>query len=158
MFLRNLKLLLLHRNQFLVVSFFFVTPRALGKIAPCEVTTLTRAFCSVLYVVELEGVNLKTFFIVYGFLYFSIDHDRPLSKAGQADAKIVSQKLQQLGWIPQLILSRCGYDTDNFGRTNAICLEFFDHFSVLFGVCFVAVMHCERGRRLRQCRNKCESS
>ncbi|KAF3451928.1 hypothetical protein FNV43_RR08024 [Rhamnella rubrinervis] len=33
------------------------------------------------------------------------DHDRPLSKAGQADAKKVSQKLQQLGWIPQLILS-----------------------------------------------------
>lgn len=34
------------------------------------------------------------------------DHDRPLSKAGQADAVIVSYKLQQLGWIPQLILSR----------------------------------------------------
>ncbi|KAF5475036.1 hypothetical protein F2P56_006883 [Juglans regia] len=33
------------------------------------------------------------------------DHDRPLSKAGQADAVIVSYKLQQLGWIPQLILS-----------------------------------------------------
>ncbi|KAG6642003.1 hypothetical protein CIPAW_09G113200 [Carya illinoinensis] len=33
------------------------------------------------------------------------DHDRPLSKAGQADAIIVSYKLQQLGWIPQLILS-----------------------------------------------------
>ncbi|KAM7264540.1 hypothetical protein ACFE04_002223 [Oxalis oulophora] len=33
------------------------------------------------------------------------DHDRPLSKAGQADAIIVSQKLQQLAWIPQLILS-----------------------------------------------------
>ncbi|GLT64397.1 hypothetical protein SLA2020_368940 [Shorea laevis] len=33
------------------------------------------------------------------------DHDRPLSKAGQADAVIVSQKLQQLGWIPELILS-----------------------------------------------------
>ncbi|CAM9000662.1 unnamed protein product [Rhodiola kirilowii] len=33
------------------------------------------------------------------------DHDRPLSKAGQADAVSVSQKLQQLGWIPELILS-----------------------------------------------------
>ncbi|XP_062162558.1 uncharacterized protein At3g52155, chloroplastic isoform X2 [Alnus glutinosa] len=33
------------------------------------------------------------------------DHDRPLSKAGQDDAVIVSQKLQQLGWIPELILS-----------------------------------------------------
>lgn len=33
------------------------------------------------------------------------DHDRPLSKAGEADAVRVSHKLQQLGWIPQLILS-----------------------------------------------------
>ncbi|XP_031266894.1 uncharacterized protein At3g52155, chloroplastic-like isoform X1 [Pistacia vera] len=33
------------------------------------------------------------------------DHDRPLSKAGRDDAIKVSQKLQQLGWIPQLILS-----------------------------------------------------
>ncbi|CAK9167057.1 unnamed protein product [Ilex paraguariensis] len=32
------------------------------------------------------------------------DHDRPLSKAGQADAIKVSHKLQQLGWIPELIL------------------------------------------------------
>ncbi|WCJ34563.1 Phosphoglycerate mutase family protein [Euphorbia peplus] len=33
------------------------------------------------------------------------DHDRPLSKSGQLDAAKVSLKLQQLGWIPQLILS-----------------------------------------------------
>ncbi|XP_021902133.1 uncharacterized protein LOC110817769 [Carica papaya] len=33
------------------------------------------------------------------------DHDRPLSKAGRADAVKVSQKLQDLGWVPQLILS-----------------------------------------------------
>uniref|UniRef100_A0A5B7BIE1 Phosphoglycerate mutase family protein n=1 Tax=Davidia involucrata TaxID=16924 RepID=A0A5B7BIE1_DAVIN len=33
------------------------------------------------------------------------DHDRPLSKAGQADAIKVSHDLQQLGWIPELILS-----------------------------------------------------
>ncbi|KAG5242280.1 hypothetical protein OIU77_029389 [Salix suchowensis] len=33
------------------------------------------------------------------------DHDRPLSKSGELDAAKVSQKLQQLGWIPQLILS-----------------------------------------------------
>nr|XP_023903843.1 uncharacterized protein At3g52155, chloroplastic-like isoform X1 [Quercus suber] len=32
------------------------------------------------------------------------DHDRPLSKAGQVDAARVSHKLQQLGWIPELIL------------------------------------------------------
>ncbi|CAN6204071.1 unnamed protein product [Urochloa humidicola] len=32
------------------------------------------------------------------------DHDRPLSKAGRADAISVSNKLQQLGWIPELIL------------------------------------------------------
>lgn len=35
-----------------------------------------------------------------------VDHDRPLSETGQADAVKVSHKLQQLGWIPQLILSR----------------------------------------------------
>ncbi|KAK8646363.1 hypothetical protein V6N13_120152 [Hibiscus sabdariffa] len=33
------------------------------------------------------------------------DHDRPLSKSGRADAVAVSQKLQRMGWIPQLILS-----------------------------------------------------
>ncbi|KAJ6921268.1 hypothetical protein NC652_015237 [Populus alba x Populus x berolinensis] len=33
------------------------------------------------------------------------DHDRPLSKSGELDAAKVSQKLQHLGWIPQLILS-----------------------------------------------------
>ncbi|XP_050226992.1 uncharacterized protein At3g52155, chloroplastic [Mercurialis annua] len=33
------------------------------------------------------------------------DHDRPLSQAGRADATTLSLKLQQLGWIPQLILS-----------------------------------------------------
>ncbi|OWM85679.1 uncharacterized protein At3g52155, chloroplastic [Punica granatum] len=32
------------------------------------------------------------------------DHDRPLSKAGRADAIKVSQKLKELGWIPELIL------------------------------------------------------
>ncbi|XP_071713815.1 uncharacterized protein At3g52155, chloroplastic isoform X3 [Rutidosis leptorrhynchoides] len=34
------------------------------------------------------------------------DHDRPLSKTGEMDAIQVTYKLQQLGWIPQLILSR----------------------------------------------------
>ncbi|KAK7246057.1 hypothetical protein RIF29_40915 [Crotalaria pallida] len=33
------------------------------------------------------------------------DHDRPLSKSGKADAVRVSRNLQQLGWIPELILS-----------------------------------------------------
>ncbi|CAI8583834.1 unnamed protein product [Vicia faba] len=33
------------------------------------------------------------------------DHDRPLSKSGKEDAVKVSLKLQQLGWIPELILS-----------------------------------------------------
>ncbi|KAF9618339.1 hypothetical protein IFM89_000974 [Coptis chinensis] len=32
-------------------------------------------------------------------------HDRPLSKAGRADAVSVSRKLQERGWLPQLILS-----------------------------------------------------
>ncbi|KAI3969575.1 hypothetical protein MKX01_020136 [Papaver californicum] len=33
------------------------------------------------------------------------DHSRPLSNDGRADAITVSTKLQQLGWLPQLILS-----------------------------------------------------
>ncbi|KAI4296101.1 hypothetical protein L6164_036088 [Bauhinia variegata] len=33
------------------------------------------------------------------------DHERPLSKSGKADAAKISCKLQQLGWIPELILS-----------------------------------------------------
>ncbi|XP_074570998.1 uncharacterized protein At3g52155, chloroplastic [Curcuma longa] len=33
------------------------------------------------------------------------DHDRPLSKAGRNDAVSISNKLQQMGWIPELILS-----------------------------------------------------
>ncbi|XP_057754376.1 uncharacterized protein At3g52155, chloroplastic [Arachis stenosperma] len=32
------------------------------------------------------------------------DHDRPLSKSGRVDAVKVSLKLQELGWIPELIL------------------------------------------------------
>ncbi|KAI8534459.1 hypothetical protein RHMOL_Rhmol10G0091300 [Rhododendron molle] len=35
---------------------------------------------------------------------FVKDHDRPLSRTGQSDAIEVSQKLQKLGWIPELIL------------------------------------------------------
>ncbi|KAL1563057.1 hypothetical protein AAHA92_05565 [Salvia divinorum] len=33
------------------------------------------------------------------------DHDRPLSKLGRADAVKLGQKLEHLGWIPQLVLS-----------------------------------------------------
>ncbi|KAI3495115.1 hypothetical protein L1887_37286 [Cichorium endivia] len=33
------------------------------------------------------------------------DHDRPLSKTGEADAIQVTYKLKELGWIPELILS-----------------------------------------------------
>jgi hypothetical protein len=43
-----------------------------------------------------------------GFLFVCADHDRPLSKSGKEDAVRVSLKLQQLGWIPELILSRLG--------------------------------------------------
>ncbi|ANM63656.1 Phosphoglycerate mutase family protein [Arabidopsis thaliana] len=35
----------------------------------------------------------------------TIDHDRPLSKTGEADAAKVAQILSSLGWLPQLILS-----------------------------------------------------
>ncbi|XP_022926854.1 uncharacterized protein At3g52155, chloroplastic isoform X1 [Cucurbita moschata] len=33
------------------------------------------------------------------------DHDRPLSKDGKVDAIKIAQKLQELNWIPELILS-----------------------------------------------------
>ncbi|XP_073061566.1 uncharacterized protein At3g52155, chloroplastic-like [Primulina eburnea] len=33
------------------------------------------------------------------------DHDRPLSKSGRADAVKLSQKLKEIGWVPELILS-----------------------------------------------------
>ncbi|KAJ6810506.1 uncharacterized protein M6B38_366650 [Iris pallida] len=36
---------------------------------------------------------------------FFRDHDRPLSKAGREDAISVSVKLEEMGWVPQLILS-----------------------------------------------------
>ncbi|KAK8913990.1 hypothetical protein KSP39_PZI024108 [Platanthera zijinensis] len=36
---------------------------------------------------------------------FLRDHDRPLSKIGKADAMSISRRLQQMGWIPELILS-----------------------------------------------------
>ncbi|MQL78339.1 hypothetical protein Taro_010754 [Colocasia esculenta] len=34
-----------------------------------------------------------------------IDHDRPLSKAGRSDATKIASRLQQMGWVPELILS-----------------------------------------------------
>jgi hypothetical protein len=51
----------------------------------------------------LFAISMNFFLIV---LIKKIDHDRPLSKSGELDAAKVSQKLQHLGWIPQLILSR----------------------------------------------------
>ncbi|XP_023003768.1 uncharacterized protein At3g52155, chloroplastic isoform X2 [Cucurbita maxima] len=39
------------------------------------------------------------------FYHCSLDHDRPLSKDGKVDAIKIAQKLQELNWIPELILS-----------------------------------------------------
>lgn len=39
----------------------------------------------------------------------TIDHDRPLTKTGRADAAKVAQVLSTLGWLPQLILSRSSF-------------------------------------------------
>ncbi|KAF3325940.1 Histidine phosphatase superfamily (branch 1) [Carex littledalei] len=36
---------------------------------------------------------------------FTKDHDRPLSQVGRNDAISISHKLEQMGWIPELILS-----------------------------------------------------
>lgn len=43
--------------------------------------------------------------MLVNFALLVIDHDRPLSKIGRADAMSISRKLQQMGWIPELILS-----------------------------------------------------
>lgn len=48
------------------------------------------------------------------------DHDRPLSKAGRADAISVSNKLQQMGWIPELILCRCVTDSNLCKTVNQL--------------------------------------
>jgi phosphohistidine phosphatase SixA len=40
-------------------------------------------------------------------IFLASDHDRPLSKSGRAEAISVSDKLEQMGWIPELILCRC---------------------------------------------------
>nr|CAB3456720.1 unnamed protein product [Digitaria exilis] len=45
--------------------------------------------------------SAKAACLIFGLMS---DHDRPLSKAGRADAISVSNKLQQMGWIPELIL------------------------------------------------------
>lgn len=41
-----------------------------------------------------------------GLFWLLLDHDRPLSKSGRADAIKVARKLKEMGWIPELILSR----------------------------------------------------
>lgn len=46
--------------------------------------------------------------------FLCADHDRPLSKSGKEDAMKVSSKLQQLGWIPELILCRLGLGNSVF--------------------------------------------
>jgi phosphohistidine phosphatase SixA len=48
------------------------------------------------------------------------DHDRPLSKAGRADAISVSNKLQQMGWVPELILCRCVSSSNLWKTVNQL--------------------------------------
>ena len=45
-----------------------------------------------------------------------LDHDRPLSKTGRADAADVSFKLQNMGWVPQLIL--CRFDMPSMSQSD----------------------------------------
>lgn len=52
--------------------------------------------------------------------YCSLDHDRPLSKDGKVDAIKIAHKLQELSWIPELILSRLGLSSTDY--TLSRCL------------------------------------
>ncbi|KAJ3693227.1 hypothetical protein LUZ60_008707 [Juncus effusus] len=57
---------------------------------------------------------------------FIKDHDRPLSESGKSDAITIAHKLEQLGWIPQLILSSDATrtkETLEILRENAIGLR-----------------------------------
>lgn len=85
------------------------------------------------------------------------DHDRPLSKNGRADAVVVSQKLQQMGWIPQLILLRLAalfFSTHHIKKSlSTIEKEGEENLNLLIHV--AAVMPFEPGKHLPSCRSKC---
>lgn len=60
-------------------------------------------------------INLTSFFFFFGCaVRIFADHDRPLSKTGKADAIKVAHNLHELGWIPQLILSRLDYSENYY--------------------------------------------
>ncbi|KAK8939969.1 hypothetical protein KSP40_PGU018056 [Platanthera guangdongensis] len=58
---------------------------------------------------------------------FCSDHDRPLSKIGKADAMSISRRLQQMGWIPELILSS---DANRTKETLKVMQEYAKEFSL----------------------------
>lgn len=95
------KIRLFSLSMFLVSSLFFIRNC-------CQTQSLAAQIFQRIWVVSISKANQYKLYPYFAFLFFFflVDHDRPLSKAGQDDAIKVSQKLQQLGWIPQLILSR----------------------------------------------------
>lgn len=58
------------------------------------------------------------------FYHCSLDHDRPLSKDGKVDAIKIAQKLQELNWIPELILSRLGFSSTDYTLSQCLFLPF----------------------------------
>lgn len=85
------------------------------------------------------------------FFFFFADHDRPLSKSGKEDAVRVSRKLQQLGWIPELILSRLAilwllfvlwvFDNWIWGSLGWICV---------FGLYYIDFWCCSDAARTKE--------
>lgn len=81
-----------------------------------------------------------------------LDHDRPLSSTGQADAIKVSQKLHLLGWIPELILSSDAQRTRETLRIMQEEVQGFSDAEVHFLSSFysVAAMDGQTAEHLRQ--------
>ncbi|PKA67019.1 hypothetical protein AXF42_Ash004510 [Apostasia shenzhenica] len=67
------------------------------------------------------------------------DHDRPLNKSGRADAISVSRKLQQMGWIPKLILSSDATRTKETLKIMQECVKEFSEARVYFMPSFYSI-------------------
>eukprot|EP00268_Persea_americana_P020104 TRINITY_DN20357_c0_g1_i1.p1 TRINITY_DN20357_c0_g1~~TRINITY_DN20357_c0_g1_i1.p1 ORF type:complete len:280 (-),score=50.78 TRINITY_DN20357_c0_g1_i1:329-1168(-) len=80
------------------------------------------------------------------------DHDRPLSKAGRIDAVNISHQLQQMGWMPELILSSDAARTKETLRTMQEHVPGFLEAEVHFVASFysIAAMDGQTAEHLQQ--------
>lgn len=69
---------------------------------------------------------------VTGFPFMYVDHERPLSKPGRRDAMSVAHKLEQMGWIPEVILSRLGFASQFFHAHELYLLDFLQMLAVIY--------------------------